>query len=106
MLSIKLIAAEFKCELQQLYGDQLAGLVLFGSYARGNNQVESDVDFAVVLRDPNTRSTDEIVRLVPISTALSLKYGVIVSILPVSEKKLSASMQGVYQEIRREGILV
>ncbi|AQG81654.1 nucleotidyltransferase domain-containing protein [Spirosoma montaniterrae] len=104
MQLINSIAAEFKRELRQLYGDQLAGLVLFGSYARGDQNEESDVDFAVVLKNPETRSTDEVIRLVPVSTALSLKYRCIVSVLPVSEQKLNTSMQGVYQEIRREGI--
>ncbi|MFD2570560.1 nucleotidyltransferase family protein [Spirosoma soli] len=104
MQSITPIVTEFKHKLRQLYGDQLAELVLFGSYARGDSHDESDVDFAVVLENSDISSTDEVVRLVPISTALSLKYGVVVSILPVSKQKLSTSMQGVYQEIRREGI--
>ena len=98
------IATEFKQGLQAIYGDQLAGLVLFGSYARGDFHTESDVDFAIVLKDPTTRTAAEIFRLAPLSAELSLKHGVIISILPVSEQKLNASMQGVYESIRNEGI--
>lgn len=104
MRSIKPIATEFKRELKRLYGNQLAGLLLFGSYARGDHNEDSDVDFAIILKNPATRTTDEIVRLVPLSTALSIKYGIIVSTLPVSEQKLNCSMQGIYQEIRKEGV--
>lgn len=103
---IKPLAAEFKQQLQIMYGDQLASLILFGSYVRGDFQPESDVDFAIVLKDPATRSATEIFRLAPLSADLSLKHGIAVSILPVSEHKLNASGQGVYEAIRSEGIWV
>lgn len=38
---VKQIAQEYKTTLQELYGDDLAELVLFGSYARGNQHEES-----------------------------------------------------------------
>ncbi|MFD2570270.1 nucleotidyltransferase family protein [Spirosoma soli] len=102
--SIERVATEFKQELLALYGDQLTGLVLFGSYARGDYQPESDMDFAVVLKDPATRPAAEIFKLAPISAELSLKHGIMVSVLPVSEQRLNTSEQGVYQAIRQEGI--
>lgn len=100
----ELLAVSLKQGLQAIYGDQLVSLILFGSYVRGDFQPESDVDFAVVLKDPATRSTAEIFRLAPLTAELSLKYGVIISVLPVSEQKLNASGQGVYEAIRNEGI--
>ncbi len=102
--SIEPLAAEFKQDLLVLYGDRLAGLILFGSYARGDCQLESDMDFAVVLKDPATRPAAEIFRLAPLSAELSLKHGVMVSVLPVSEQKLNTSGQSIYQAIRTEGI--
>lgn len=61
------IAAEFKRGLQAIYGDGLANLILFGSYARGDFHAESDLDFAIVLKDPATRTAAEIIRLSPLS---------------------------------------
>ncbi len=49
------VANEYKASLQNLYGNELVELVLFGSYARGDYHEESDVDFTVVLRNPHTR---------------------------------------------------
>lgn len=100
------IADEFKRELRAIYGEGLADLIMFGSYARGDFRADSDIDFAIVLKDPATRTAAEIFRLAPLSAELSLKYGVIVSILPVSEQKLQTSGQGVYESIRREGIRI
>lgn len=101
---IELLSADFKRSLQTIYGDQLVSLVLFGSYARGESYAESDVDFAVVLKDPTTRPTAEIFRLAPVTAELSLKHNLMVSVLPVSEQKLNTSQQGVYETIRSEGV--
>lgn len=40
---------ELKGELQRLYGPRLAGLYLYGSYARGTARPDSDIDVLVVL---------------------------------------------------------
>ncbi len=103
---VRQAANEYKAALQNLYGDNFAELILFGSYARGDNWEESDLDFAVVLRNPNTRAGSEIPKTVPISSRLSLKYGIAVSSLHTSLIKKQTSMQGVYQEIRKEGIII
>lgn len=100
------IANEYKANLQDLYGNELVELILFGSYARGDNHKESDLDFAVVLRNPDTRPTAEIAKTSAISSRLSLKYGLMLSSLPTSLYKKQTSMQGIYQEIRKDGIVI
>ena len=107
MLPITLqIAREYKTALQNLYGKELAELILFGSYARGDNNKESDLDFAVVLRNPDTRAAAEIPKTSAINSSLSLKYNLILSSLHTSLQKKQTSMQWVYQNIRKEGILI
>ena len=101
---IRQVANEYKANLKRLYGDKLAEVVLFGSYARGDNREESDLDFAVVFRNPNIRSTAEIVKTSVIGSRLSLKYGITISSLPTTLHKKQTSMQGIYQEIRKYGI--
>src|SRR5258706_16459795 len=100
------IANEYKANLEKLYGNELVEVILIGSYARGDNQAESDLDFAVVLRNPNTRPAAEIAKTSAISSRLSLKYGLMLSSLPISLYKKQTSMQGLYQEIRIEGIVI
>lgn len=100
------IANEYKTNLRNLYGNELVELILFGSYARGDFHKESDVDFAVVLRKPSVRPAEEILRTSQISVQLELKYGIMLSTLPVSMEKKQTSMQGVYQDIRKEGIVI
>jgi hypothetical protein len=49
--AIEPIVCEFKAALQSLYGDRLNGIVLFGSYARGDYDEESDIDLMMLLND-------------------------------------------------------
>lgn len=103
---VEQIASEFKGELQKLYGDELAALVLFGSHARGDYQEESDIDFAVVLKNPNTTSTSEISKVSDLGNNLSIKYGQFVNYIGIPEFKLKQSNFGIYQEIRKDGITI
>lgn len=103
---IKQVANEYKASLQRLYGNELVELILFGAYARGDNREESDLDFAVVLRNPDTRPSAEIAKTSAIGSRLSLKYGLMLSSLPTSLQKKQTSMQGIYQEIRKDGIII
>lgn len=103
---VQQIAREYKKALQELYGKDLAELVLFGSYARGDQHNDSDVDFAIVLDNHDVKTSSEIFNTAKISSRLSLKYGLIISSLPVSRHKKETSQQGVYKSIREEGIII
>lgn len=103
---IQQVAKEYKVNLQTIYGDELVELVLFGSYARGDFHEESDVDFAIVLRDSHIRTPSDMINTDIVDSRLSLKYGLMLSSLLTSYKKKQTSMQGVYQDIRKEGILI
>lgn len=101
---VKQIALEFKAELQKLYGDNLAALILFGSHARGDFHEESDIDFAVVLKDDKTTSYSEISKISPVSADLLLKHDELVSFLAVSQQRLSDSQLSIHRFIKNEGI--
>lgn len=79
---------------------------MFGSHARGDNHEESDIDFAVVLKEPDVHATAEIFKISGITALLGLKYGVMLSTFPTSHDNMRKSMQGIYQNIRREGIVI
>jgi predicted nucleotidyltransferase len=103
---VQQVASEYKAQLKKLYGNELVELILFGSYARGDFNTESDVDFAVVLSSPDIHPAVEILKTAPLALQLELKYVLMLSTLPVSRDKKKAAMQGVYQDIRKEGIII
>lgn len=57
---IEPIVREFKSALQTLYGERLHGVVLYGSYARGDYDEESDIDLMVLFNDENVDTYKEI----------------------------------------------
>ena len=73
-LGLKELRADFKSGLKTVYGSRLKGLYLFGSYARGEQKDESDVDMLVVLDDVGSYY-EEVRRTGQIGSDLSLKYG-------------------------------
>jgi len=79
-LSIRDILREIKHGLQVIYGEQLRGVYLFGSYSRGDADDESDLDILVVLQN-FARYALEVDRTAELAADLSLKYSVTVSLV-------------------------
>ena len=52
LTAIKPLLNELKRDLQELYGDRLVKLILFGSHARGEANLDSDIDLLAVLKSP------------------------------------------------------
>lgn len=73
--SIRPILDELKAGLEELYGDRLDRVILYGSQARGDSGPESDIDVLVVLREPFDR-TAEMSRMADLYIDLMMKYGV------------------------------
>ena len=103
---LQALSQEVKQVLTELYGDRLDRVILYGSYARGDFHAESDVDYMVVLRDEEVRSGKEIWYMGGSMSDLSDKYNTIVSVKPTSLIKYLNSELFLYQEVRREGIML
>lgn len=95
---------DFKHEMNRLYGTRLNRVVLFGSRARDDFRPDSDVDLMVVLNEEPVIRPQEIRRIAPIQSALSLRYGLTLSVLPVGWNRYNTSQVPVYQAARQEGI--
>lgn len=82
--SIQSLLHELKAGLQAIYGERLKSVYLYGSYARGEADAESDVDVLVVL-DQIADYAREIDHTSFLMAEVSLRYGVSVSRVFVSE---------------------
>src|SRR5712691_8693888 len=82
---VQTLLAELKCRVAAIYGDRLRGVYLYGSYARSEQNWESDVDILIVL-DTIADYGNEVERTGAMISTLSLEHGVSVSPVFVSEK--------------------
>ncbi len=100
------LIADFKAAVTGLYGDRLAKVILYGSYARGDAHEESDVDFLVVLKDKQVKRLSEIFDISEVVHPLILEYNKLISYKPCSlEKYLSDNSSFLYW-VRMEGFEV
>jgi len=97
------IRAEVKQALRRLYGLRLKQVILYGSWARGDATEHSDIDIAVVLGGEVSPAL-EIDRTADIVFELNLKYGVLVSVYPVSEADYRNVNSPLLLNLRREGV--
>jgi len=99
------IVREIRERLGLIYGPNLERLILYGSHARGEAEPGSDLDLMVVLRD--FRDTEEeLTRMAPIASELSLRYDVVVSFFAIRTWDFMNRNTPLLLNIRREGVSV
>lgn len=103
--NIRPLLADLRAALEDLYGDRLAWLVLYGSQARGNAHAESDVDVLVVLEGP-VQPGREIRRMRRVRTKLGLEYERPLSLLLVSVSEYQSRSSVWLQNVHQEGMKI
>lgn len=101
---IQHLLAEFKKGLALIYGARLKAVYLFGSYARGDYNANSDLDVMIVLDDYQSY-WDELVRTSQLASDLSLEYGITLSRTILREEQWFQGDLPLLTNIRAEGIL-
>jgi len=101
---LKQLLAELKAGLKGIYGARLKGLYLFGSYARGEQDAESDIDVLVVLDSFDPSYSAEVNRTGDLGSELSLKYGITVSKVYVKETDWTQKETPFLDNVREEAI--
>jgi predicted nucleotidyltransferase len=96
------VLRRFRAALDELYGDRIERVVLFGSRARGEANEESDYDVAVFLRDFTDRWA-EIDRIIPVVTDIIDDTAAFIHAMPYRAGAYR-DRTPLMAEIRREGI--
>ncbi|NJK67173.1 MAG: nucleotidyltransferase domain-containing protein [Microcoleus sp. CSU_2_2] len=100
---LKTILTELRSHFEQLYGDRLTQMVLYGSQARGDADPDSDIDVLVVLKG-QVQVGEEIKRTSHIRADLSLQNDEVISCLFVDENRFTHYNGPLLRNIRKEGI--
>ncbi len=78
--TIKSLLIDTEVEMRSIFGNNLRDVKLYGSYARGEQTDESDVDVFVLVDMPKSKLNSYRRRVSDISSELDLKYGTLLSI--------------------------
>lgn len=99
---------ELRDELLDLYSGHLRSIILFGSYARGDFNGESDMDVMVLLDLDEEEQRLFREKLAQRTTELSLKYGILISAIDNNYNAFHdrASYVPFYANVDREGVRI
>ena len=92
--------------LRPIYGTQLSEVILYGSYARGTETEESDVDIALLLQSiPPRTATDAMIDCV---SSFELRCGKVLSVIEIQAEKYNSWKDVIpfYKNIGKEGIVL
>ena len=93
-------------ELYSIYGDMLSEVILYGSYARGTQTDQSDVDIAILLSGkPQKDVTDAMIDCV---ASHELVCGKVLSVVDIDLEKYNQwkDVLPFYKNISKEGIVL
>lgn len=90
----------------EIYGSAIAAVLLYGSYARGQESLESDVDMALVLKADQT--DDQYDRMIDVVVDYQLDLGITISVIPIEQREFLEwkSTLPFYKNVDREGIVL
>ena len=102
---LQTVLRKFRHAIEQIYGERLINVVLFGSQARGDAQDGSDIDLLIVLHgpvDPNA----EIERLSAVKARICLEHNVVISCVYFDAAEVREGASPLLRNVRREGVPV
>ncbi len=82
-------------EYRRVYGDNIEGIFLFGSYARGNQEYESDVDIVAIVHGERKRLQEQLKEIWDKSADIGLEKGNVedvasaFAVFPIFQKRKS-----------------
>jgi predicted nucleotidyltransferase len=96
------VLARFRAALEDIYGNEIARVILFGSRARGDSRPDSDYDVAVFLKSLPDRWA-ELDRLADLRVTFLDRDDAFFDARPYPESAYSERTP-LMQEIRRDGL--
>ena len=92
--------------MQEIYGDMVDSIILYGSTARGTRAEDTDVDVAILLRAGATKAMRD--QMLDLVVDLELECGRVLSVLCIDYDKFAEWKDIIpfYKNIRKDGVVL
>ena len=97
------IASKTRRVLEEIYGERLRGVYLYGSAARDQLTPDSDIDIAIILDEIKSRF-EEHERTSQLGSEISLEHNTVVLFFFAEESDLETGRFAIHRSIKTEGI--
>ncbi len=103
---LNIILKQLADAYRSVYGNQLVRIILYGSYARGDNTEDSDIDVVALVKGERSALQEQLKKVWDISSDMELEYGTILSptVIPYDEYERFVEDLPYYRNIAREGV--
>lgn len=93
---------------RDIYGQAIKNIVMYGSFARGDFDDESDIDFAAIVEGERQELQKQLEKVWDKASDIGLEYDAVVSpvVIPNDEFIQYKDKLPYYQNIDKEGIIV
>ena len=93
-------------KLVEIYGESLNRIVIYGSYARGEENEQSDVDIALVLKNKEKQTVHD--TMTDIVVDYELENNIVLSVITIDQENYQKwkKVLPFYQNIDKEGIVL
>ena len=99
-MNVKQALDEFVSILKDKYGDRIKKVILFGSYARGEADEESDLDVLVV-------GDVDFNEVIDLTVKIMLKHGVLISVIVEDEEEFEKKKDySFHRTVLSEGVVI
>ena len=100
------ILSDVKDEVWEIFGDKLRQLVLYGSYARSEQDTESDIDIMIMVDESEDGLRNYRYLIADVMGELTIKYGKLISLTEVTYDRYTHFLDVLpfYKRIDEEGI--
>lgn len=106
--SISIVVKRLADEVKSIFGTNLKKVILYGSCARGDFSLDSDIDVMILLDIPQEDLPSARKIVMDVSDRLDLKYDVVLTPVVQTYRNFEyyRAASVFYQNIEKEGVLV
>ncbi len=105
MSQLNVITKEMVNCYNSYYGNNIVGIFLYGSYARGDFDSESDIDITAIVKGSRAELQEKLKMIWDDSADIGLEHDVVISptVIPYDEFEKYKALLPYYMNIAKEG---